>query len=247
MMRSSTPAERVGEHVATALGALEARLNAQSAQARRRLFDAANAHVVRHRTYRWPGMLALGMAVTTLTFGLFLWHRHVESPRFYVDGKPSEVRGFVAASTARPSQLRFVDGSHMDLTPESAMRVLEVGDHGATVNLEHGKVQADIVPRTGNDWHVTAGPFTVQVIGTRFNVDWDVAKGQLTLAVERGRIAVWGSFISKREVVAGHVLVADVRASSVVESGSIAPLVDPSSRAIPVTELPPITEAPWKR
>ena len=245
MTRSATPAESVGKQMAAVLSALEARHGAQSAQVRMRLFEDTKRRTLTHSQYRWAGTLAVGLVVTALALGLLRWRHLTEAPKFYVDGRPSEVRGFVAAPSEHVSHLSFRDGSRMELAPEGAIRVLEVGDHGATVNLEHGRVQADIVPRPGNDWQMTAGPFTVHVIGTRFAVDWDVSKGQLTVAVDRGRVAVWGSFISRREVDAGHRLIADVRASSVVESGAptkTAP-VEKSSEAVAITELPMVAEA----
>ena len=236
MTQGTVPAVVVGRKMAAVLSQLEVRQNAQSAQARRRIVESA-ARQPLVRPYHWAGALAAALVVTSLALGLFRWHRHVEAPGFYVDGKPIEIRGFVAAPVDRESQLKFSDGSRMELAPEAAVRVLEVGAHGATVNLEHGKVKADIVPRAENDWLLTAGPFTVHVIGTRFGVHWDVASEQLTVAVERGKVAVWGAFISKREVEAGHVLRADVRSSSVVESGAQTNVrAESSAAATSVTE-----------
>src|SRR5258705_2575499 len=57
---------------------------------------------------------------------------------------------------------------------------------------ERGRAELDIVPRSGKRWQVGAGPFLVQVTGTRFDVEWDPRTLHFALQMREGTVIVTG-------------------------------------------------------
>jgi len=51
-------------------------------------------------------------------------------------------------------------------------------------------ILASIRKHTGITWTFVAGPYRVQVVGTRLTIDWDCDRRQLRVAVREGRVKV---------------------------------------------------------
>ena len=58
--------------------------------------------------------------------------------------------------------------------------------------LEDGAISAAVVDRDASSWHVAAGPFTVLVTGTKFDVRWSPAEQALALDIHEGSVTVLG-------------------------------------------------------
>lgn len=95
-------------------------------------------------------------------------------------------------SDQETKQLRFSDGTSVSLHPQTKLRVDQTTERGATVVLGQGRTLAQIVHESGADWKFLAGPFTVQVTGTEFDLSWDPREQVLELALHQGSVALRG-------------------------------------------------------
>jgi hypothetical protein len=111
--------------------------------------------------------------------------------------------------TGGPLSIRFSDGTELDLGPGSKGRVAEVTGDGARIVLAAGVLQARVVHRPRARWAVDAGPYTVEVTGTAFDVGWSAERQELELSLHDGGVIVRGpSLPDGFRVAAGQRLVA---------------------------------------
>jgi hypothetical protein len=123
---------------------------------------------------------------------------------------------WVAADAATRLPMRFSEGTSFTLGRGSTVRVTEATTHGATLLLEKGSVTAEVV-HTGPDtrWSLHAGPFEVQVTGTKFDASWDPTGETFELSMSEGTVVVNGPLLqSGRELRAGERLRVSVRDGS---------------------------------
>jgi TolA-binding protein len=73
--------------------------------------------------------------------------------------------------------------------------------------LENGSLHADVVHSAQSAWRVIAGPLTVRVTGTRFDVRWSASAEEFSVAVTKGSVAISGAVVGEeRPVRAGETL-----------------------------------------
>jgi transmembrane sensor len=126
---------------------------------------------------------------------------------FTAGGQPGVVETWVAAPDGHGVPLRFSDGTLFRLDPSSRARVVAVDARGASVALERGSLHADVVHSEKSAWRVIAGPLTVRVTGTRFDVRWSASAEEFSVAVSRGSVAISGAVVGEeRAVRAGETL-----------------------------------------
>ena len=94
--------------------------------------------------------------------------------------------------TGDTTRLRFTDGTAIALEPGARLRVPARTAVGAQLVLDRGRAAFTVNHLPGATWRVNAGPFTVEVTGTKFNVSWDARSG-LKLDLESGGVIVRGS------------------------------------------------------
>ncbi len=143
--------------------------------------------------------MAALVAATVLAVALF-WRSRTPL-EFTADGRSAGVDNWVAAPLERPVALEFSDGSTFLVQASSRARVVAVERHGATIALENGAFRAQVVHRPGSAWNVVAGPLTVRVTGTRFDLNWSASEGRLAVAVEEGSVTVSGAVIGAARAV----------------------------------------------
>ena len=131
--------------------------------------------------------------------------------------------------------IHFSDGSHWTLIYGALARVTETSSTGATVVLDDGTLRASVVHRPASQWKVAAGPFTVLVTGTRFDVQWRSNEGTFELDLYEGAVTVLGPFLGDE----GRRLSAGERIRLSVSDEALRPL-SPQSDSIPA----PALEAP---
>lgn len=180
--------------------------------------DAASFRAFEARLANRPSLLfrhRIALALGTcalLVGGLWLGTRpRAEAPLQY-----QVVRGAEAVEPARgdASRLRFTDGSSVVLGTESAARVQSTTAHGATVALARGSIDANIVPRGGNDWWFSAGPYRVHVLGTAFALQWRPETQHFEIRMRSGSVTVTGPLAERGISVArGQQLVGEPRAN----------------------------------
>ena len=73
--------------------------------------------------------------------------------------------------------------------------------------LESGALHAEIVHQRDSAWRIIAGPITVRVTGTKFDLRWSAATDEFSVSVTEGSVVVAGSVVgSERPVRAGETL-----------------------------------------
>jgi len=133
-----------------------------------------------------------------------------------------------------PAALSFADGSTVALVDShSEVSVTRSTLTSTEVAVRHGGGRFDVKRNPGRLFRVTAGPITVDVIGTRFTVTRD--GDEVRVGVERGRVRVR----SPR----GDVVLGEGEASAFPEHGSGAP---GAGKTVPLPELddPPAAPEP---
>lgn len=121
------------------------------------------------------------------------------------DGQAGQAGAFVSADA--PEAIAFADGSALELAAGSDLRFAEVDADGARLDLQRGRVRLDVVHRDDSTrWAVQAGPFVVDVVGTRFAVGWDPETRAFELHMEEGRVELEGPGLERRAVVAGQTV-----------------------------------------
>jgi transmembrane sensor len=150
--------------------------------------------------------LAAAMVGVLVGIGVFA-HVRPRPLAFTAGEQPGVVETWVAAPDGRGVPLRFSDGTLFRLEPSSRARVVAVGARGASLALERGSLHADVVHSDQSAWRVIAGPLTVRVTGTRFDVRWSANAEEFSVAVTRGSVAVSGAVVGEeRAVRAGETL-----------------------------------------
>lgn len=149
---------------------------------------------------------------------------------------------FVNADVA-PAKLSFSDGTRMVLARGSTGRIDALKHTGARVVLEHGRLDVAVEHKDRAKWTIDVGPFDVEVVGTRFALDWAPTRERFVLTVFEGEVKLRGPLVGERAVKGGQRVVVRPRAGrmdiSALPSGppppvglvSPLPLVQASPRA----------------
>jgi hypothetical protein len=244
-----TPIDEIisDEAGAAALGRVAQRLDGAASLAddvagRERLLHALAA---RRSSQRWQVALA---AAALLAFGgvaiARLWQPAAIA--YHVSGSALQIEGdwLGVAADRGAGLLRFSEGTEIELGPGSKSRVAEVTPNGARVVLGSGVLRARVVHRPRTRWLVGAGPYSIHVIGTAFDVDWSAQGGRLEVRLHSGSVIVRGPSLHEGiRVAAGQRLVAHAHTGNAELSAlsppkiAAAPAVatEPASAPAPVT------------
>ncbi len=103
--------------------------------------------------------------------------------------------------------IAFSDGSSVLLRRGARARINRLERDGARVALERGSVAVAVRHNRSTLWLFQAGPYDVQVTGTRFDLEWQPETRQLELVMHDGSVRVTGPMLAEpRTVVAGERL-----------------------------------------
>lgn len=154
---------------------------------RNRLLDESRA---KERRTRWLGVALAAVVVATV---IVVWaQRTPDAPlTFAVAGEPGTHDAFVSAEDAA-LPLTFSDGSRVELAEGSRARVGNLSARGASLRIEDGRADVQVVHQDETDWEVKAGPYTVHVVGTRFAVEWDARAASFRVEMAEGRVEIDG-------------------------------------------------------
>jgi len=149
------------------------------------------------RIRRLRGAIVIAAAVVG---GGALWQRAYLAHRAdqqitYQTGRGLAIRnGDLVASPAErgPSDVRFSDGTLLEMEPQTRGRVVRLDQDGATVAVYEGKVHVNVRHRANTRWLFDAGPFEVRVHGTAFSLSWNPATAQFDLQMDSGVVSVAG-------------------------------------------------------
>jgi ferric-dicitrate binding protein FerR (iron transport regulator) len=169
---------------------------------------------------RWtlPAVAAAGLALAL--GGVFA--RRPRPLTYVVNDGAVEANGYVARAGAAPTELRFSDGTRVQLARGARMSVSAPGPHGARLRVENGEAHFEVTHRPGADWSVEAGPYRVQVTGTVFDVRWS-AGDEAAVALRAGSVRVTGPHLAAPVTLApGQRFVARLATAEVrLEAGAL--------------------------
>ncbi|MBX7080822.1 MAG: FecR family protein [Nannocystaceae bacterium] len=213
------------------------------AQVRARLLQTASAPAP---SRRGTAMVAAFVAVAAAV--LLVLALRPRALTFEVGDTPG-VAGQWLASVEAPQPLHFSDGSAVVLAPASRARVVQLRERGAQLVLESGAATASIVPTPGASWQLDAGPYRVDVTGTRFELAWEPARGRFALALHEGSVVVHGPGLEQpRTMNAGETLVLGETLAQAAEPAAPSPaptvIAGAASEPAPAPAIEPVAPAP---
>ena len=119
-------------------------------------------------------------------------------------------------------QVHFSDGSQLALSAGSQTTVSDLDAHGGHVRVDEGLAHFAIAKKPGAAWAVLAGPYTVRVTGTAFDVAWVAAAQRFDITMQSGSVVITGPLAPNGVVLkGGQRLKADRELS--VDAASSAP------------------------
>ena len=180
---------------------------ADDAQAREALVQAVAREPSRRAWNRPQLMLAAAAAAMAVMVLLLAWP---DATLSYTVAGASADDGYVHAAT-EPARITFSDGTSFELAGGSAARVVDINADGARVLLERGALTAHVQPRRAAQWTVAAGPYSVLVTGTAFEVSWEPDAQRFFVDLTEGSVMVTGPMATPGLAMrAGQRLLADV-------------------------------------
>lgn len=195
----------------------------ESFKRREQLFvSMAVQQQIRHARNR---AITMGMAAVALAAAAVLFFGWVVAPSsnelpFVVENTdaPGKAGDWVETGIGESKGIRFEQGTRIQVGSDGAARIVESNKESVTLELSRGTMLADVKGNQQTRWKVNAGPFTVTVLGTVFDVTWDDRDSQLGVNVAQGIVWVQGAGLSEHGVrlLAGQQLRANGR-SGVIE------------------------------
>jgi TolA-binding protein len=239
------PLEQLGREVARTLGE-------GPGPQRRRGQRRAVARLTRlpegHGAWRrWLAPLAVAAAL------LCLWlvrEGGREAPLTAQVGERPFAAGAWLAATHEPLTLAFSDRSRVVLAPRASARLVHVDAGRVELGLERGRLDLDVAHLPDRTWRVVAGPFTVEVLGTAFSVEWRPEQLTLTVAVTRGSVHVRGGSLpdeGSRLHADQRLEVRDASAPAVAAETDAAPAGPPETPVVGPETPRSRPEPAWRR
>jgi ferric-dicitrate binding protein FerR (iron transport regulator) len=111
---------------------------------------------------------------------------------YAVEGTEARADGYIPRVQGEHADIKFSDGSLVDLDRGSRAWIVDTGAHGASLRLENGRAHFAVVHRPHTRWSVEAGPFVVAVTGTKFDVEWSGTRDLLRVHLMNGVVTVGG-------------------------------------------------------
>jgi hypothetical protein len=141
--------------------------------------------------WRRAPVLATALALAVLLPGAYLMHGRQARLTYQVANGVLEPDGEIR-QTRPGTVVLFSEGSQIALQATTRARVASTTSDGGRVVLEDGRLDLDIVHRSNGRWSVEAGPYTIRVTGTAFDVRWSADADRLDCRMKRGSVVVSG-------------------------------------------------------
>lgn len=154
----------------------------------------------RHRTI----ILASASAAATLVVGLGLWLAGTRTLDYRLQSCTMSPDGDITSTSA--GGISFSDGSHVDLQAGTRLHLRPLSRRtGAEITLDEGTANLAIIHRPSTHWSVLAGPYRVEVTGTRFSIHWQ--QQHLRVSMQEGAVRIsGGSLVAPTVLRAGQSL-----------------------------------------
>jgi TolA-binding protein len=136
---------------------------------------------------------------------------------------------WLGSDNAKGFGLEFSEGTKVDFGSGALARVIHLTPQGGVLELKQGHAALEVVPLPGARWSLRAGPFTIVVTGTKFDVVWDAEADSLEVVMHEGQVMLVGcGFGEGRSLTVGQTARARCKDSSIavgygqhVEFGSV--------------------------
>ncbi|MBN1606269.1 MAG: FecR domain-containing protein [Polyangiaceae bacterium] len=153
---------------------------------------------------RLASVLAAALAMA-MPLGWLLYPSSQGNISFRVgpEGRTGQLGAYVSPPAGAHWDIDFSDGSRVALQPLSHARVTRTMPNGAEVLLENGRARVDVVHRPRTNWSVIAGPYTVHVTGTSFDLSFDARTQTLEVDMRAGAVRVEGPGIDSPVEIRG--------------------------------------------
>jgi hypothetical protein len=154
------------------------------------------ARVERHRASRgrrgsvWGVALAAAAVLLVVTWQVVGLRRQRLPLAYRAEGAEMLGEGYIRARPGEHPRVSFSEGSVVALADDTRVRVVAADEHGGHLAIEEGEIRADIVHRPGARWTFEAGPYSVDVRGTSFALDWRGADGWFDLRLQTGLLDI---------------------------------------------------------
>ena len=206
-----------------------------------RSFAPLAARMARRQGQQRTTRLAFaGASCLLVAFAVWLAPRPGERPHaaltYTLNGEPPPHGGYIAPSTGEPV-LSFSDGTRVALESTARGRVVEIGRHGARIALDEGKAHVEVAHLPGADWRFEAGPFVINVHGTKFSFGWSARQSRLDVQMASGVVSVSGPLSG------GEIFLRAGQTLSVSLNDEGAPAVSPAVGQVGLP-APPSSPAP---
>jgi hypothetical protein len=164
------------------------------------------------RRIAWGWGLAAAAAVAGAVAVTGALRPRSDAITFRVEGGTVSDGGYIR-QTEGSAALHFSEGTEFALAAGSRARVTSLDAQGAQVLIENGAARVHVTPRPRAHWSVSAGPYTIRVTGTAFDVAWSGRDEVLDLSLHNGSVVVSGPLAAKGLVLEpGQHLLANVKA-----------------------------------
>jgi hypothetical protein len=152
-----------------------------------------------HAPRRWRPTVRLRTLAVALVAAIgvpggILAYRDAARVQFQIVNGTAAADGWIV-ETAADTALVFSEGSRVDVGEASRARVASTTPDGGRIVVDHGALRADIVHRPRGRWTVDAGPYSIRVTGTAFDVKWSTFDDRLDIKMTRGSVVVTGPLI----------------------------------------------------
>ncbi len=186
------------------------------------------------RSLRWP-LLAVAAVLVCVVAALLVVPRPIA-----VETAGVAVASWVSAEAEAP--VTFSDGATLLVRAGSRFQVEKLHEHGAEVRLERGAVSVSIPHRDDTRWTLAIGPYTVKVVGTRFDTGWEPSSQTFSLVMHDGAVRVVSPDGTTTQYVAGQTVT--VSLSPPVAPDEVDALAEPPPTRAPGP--PRAAPASWK-
>lgn len=142
-----------------------------------------------------PGIRFAIAAVAAVLLSLGAYELWPEPPRpltVQLESDSAALIGRWIGSRDETKQLRFSDGTSLSLHPQTDLKVERTSTTGASVIVGRGRTLASVNHSDGADWRFAAGPFSIEVTGTEFDLAWHPEKGVFEIALHQGAVKLTG-------------------------------------------------------
>jgi hypothetical protein len=172
-------------------GPPEASLGVQRAN----LLAAAHRLGRRKSSPRWGLVLALATSVAVaIGGGYFAYQKSLEPEVLRASWNGQDVRenAELSVPVAATKPLEFSNGSRVVFEENARAKLSRLAPTRTALRLDRGRFVASIVHHPNMTWGIDAGPYSVEVIGTKFSVDWRGDASSFEVAVTEGVVRVTG-------------------------------------------------------